>query len=117
MSHFKGSCHCGRVQFEIEVEPFETTVCDCSLCTKKNARMIQVHETDMTISAGEDNLGLYQWNTGVAKHYFCKTCGIYPFHKKRSVPDAFGVNVYCLEGFDPDSVPLRRAEGKGMSVV
>jgi len=106
--HFEGSCHCGAVKFEIEVEPVETTVCDCSLCAKKNARMIQVHESGMTITAGQDNLALYQWNTGVARHYFCRTCGIYPFHRKRAVPDAYGVNVYCLEGFDPDSVPLRR---------
>ena len=117
MSHYLGSCHRGAVTFTVDYEPMELTLCDCSLCAKKNAVMAAVPEERLTVTAGEDNLGLYQWNTKVARHYFCRTCGIYTFHRKRSSPDTFGVNVFCLEGFDPDDYPLRKAEGDTMSVV
>jgi hypothetical protein len=66
---------------------------------------------------GEELLSAYEWNTHRAKHFFCSRCGIYTFHRKRAAPDHFGVNVFCLEGFDPRSVPVRATEGIGMSVV
>jgi len=49
-----------------------------------------------------------------ARHYFCKTCGIYPFHRKRVTPDHLGVNVFCLEGFDPSGIPVRETHGSAM---
>ena len=117
MPHYRGSCHCGAVRFTVDAEITDVYVCDCSLCRKKNARMTSVHEAKLAITAGEDKLGLYRWNTGIAQHYFCTVCGIYPFHKKRSMPDHFGVNVFCLDDFDPAQLPIRAAHGKGMSVV
>lgn len=117
MSAHQGSCHCGAVAFRIDAEIVELTKCDCSLCVKKNARMALVPESGLTILKGEDALTLYQWNTRRAKHYFCKHCGIYVFHRKRSMPDHFGVNIFCLDGFDPSSIPVRATEGKGMSVA
>jgi hypothetical protein len=112
-----GSCHCGTVRFCIDAEIVELTTCDCSLCVKKNALMTKVHESALTILAGEEALSLYQWNTKRAKHYFCSRCGIYTFHRKRSAPDHYGVNIFCLDGFDPSTIPTRATEGTGMSVV
>jgi len=112
-----GSCHCGAVRFEIEATPTEATTCDCSLCTKKNARMIRVPETAMTILEGEDLLTLYQWNTRVARHYFCSRCGIYTFHRKRSDPTSYGVNIFCLDDVDPATVPVVETEGQNMTVA
>ncbi len=117
MPRYRGACHCGAVQFEIDADIEELTVCDCSLCRKKNALMTAVHESRFTLVAGADALGLYQWNTRVARHHFCARCGIYTFHKKRSAPDQYGVNVMCLDGFDPSTVPVRRADGKTMTLV
>ncbi|MEJ0058876.1 MAG: GFA family protein [Terricaulis sp.] len=117
MPLYSGSCHCGAVQFEIDAEITEITTCDCSLCAKKNALMTQVHESQLAIRAGEDALTLYQWNTHIARHYFCRVCGIYPFHRKRSAPDHYGVNVRCLADFDPASVSVRHAHGKEMTMV
>lgn len=113
---WSGSCHCGAVRFEVNAELDELTTCDCSLCVKKNAVMAKVHESALTVLAGEDALSLYQWNTQRAKHYFCSRCGIYTFHRKRSAPDHYGVNVFCLEGFDVVNMPVRATEGVGMSV-
>ena len=76
--------------------------------------MVRVHETAMRILAGEDQLTTYQFHTKTAEHYFCKVCGIYPFHRKRVTPDYFGVNVYCLHDFDPAGIPVRATVGAGM---
>jgi hypothetical protein len=66
--------------------------------------------------SGEAKLSEYNWNTGVARHFFCSVCGIYPFHRKRAMPDHYGVNVNCLEGFDATGLPVRAADGATMSV-
>jgi hypothetical protein len=87
MPTFKGSCHCGAIRFEIDSDLTEFTKCDCSLCVKKNAVMVKVREDRFRLIAGEADLGLYQWNTRVAKHHFCTKCGIYTFHHKRVTPD------------------------------
>ena len=112
-----GSCHCGGVLFSIRHDPEELTTCDCSLCAKRNAVMAKVPEAALTIAAGEDLLTLYEWNTKRAKHYFCRRCGIYLFHRKRAAPDHFGVNIFYLDGFDAASVPVRATEGATMTLV
>jgi hypothetical protein len=94
----------------------ELTTCDCSLCVKRNAVMAKVPEPALTVLDGEDMLTLYEWNTRRARHYFCSRCGIYVFHRKRAAPDHYGVNVFCLESFDPASVPVRATEGANMTV-
>jgi len=111
---YKGSCHCESVQFQIETDFPELTTCDCSICLKKNALMVKVHESDMNILCGQESLTTYQFHTNTAQHYFCSVCGIYPFHRKRVTPDYFGVNVFCLDGFDPDNIPVRAAVGADM---
>ena len=113
---YSGSCHCGAIEFEIDTELSQFTKCDCSLCTKKNAVMTKVHESQFRLLKGEDHLGLYQWNTKVAEHHFCKICGIYTFHRKRVTPDYLGINVYCLDGADISSIPIVAVDGLTMSV-
>jgi hypothetical protein len=56
---------------------------------------------DFEITAGEEKLATYRFNTGVAEHHFCSVCGIYTHHKRRSNPNELGVNVACLEGVSP----------------
>ena len=112
---YQGSCHCGAVQFQVETDFPELTTCDCSICSRKNAVMVKVHETRFKLLTGERSLSEYQFHTHTAKHYFCKVCGIYPFHRKRVTPDFFGVNVFCLKNFDPADIPVRATVGKGMS--
>ena len=111
-----GSCHCGAVLFRIDWEVEELTTCDCSICVKRNAVMARVPERALTIVQGEADLTPYDRNTRRAKHYFCRHCGIYVFHRKRATPDHFGVNVFCLDNFDAASVAVRPTEGANMTV-
>lgn len=114
METYKGSCHCGAVTFQTRSDFPELTTCDCSICVKKNALMFKVHESNMEILSGLESLTTYQFHTHTAEHYFCKICGIYPFHRKRVTPDNFGVNVFCLEDFDPTGINVRKTVGAGM---
>ena len=109
-----GSCHCGAVRFRIESDFPELTQCDCSICRRKNALMVKVHEDQFQLLAGQDALTEYQFHSRTARHFFCRICGIYPFHRKRVTPDHFGINVLCLEDFDPAGIPVRQTVGKGM---
>lgn len=109
-----GSCHCGAVRFEIDSDFPELTMCDCSICRRRNALMVKVHESQFRLLSGDDALTEYRFHTQTARHYFCRTCGIYPFHRKRVTPDYFGINVHCLHGFDPAGIPVRRAVGAAM---
>lgn len=108
---YRGSCHCGAVTFEITSDFPELTTCNCSICTKKNALMVRVHEDDFKQVSGELELSEYNFHTGTARHFFCSKCGVYTFHRKRMMPDSYGVNVFCLEGFDPAGIPVRETNG------
>ena len=111
---YQGSCHCGAVRFEIQTDFPELTMCDCSICKRKNALMVKVHQSRFKLLAGADALAEYQFHTRTARHFFCKVCGIYPFHRKRVTPDHLGINVHCLDDFDPAGIPVRQAVGAGM---
>lgn len=65
--------------------------------------MLTVRVGDFRILRGSDMLTLYRWNTGIARHYFCRVCGIYTHHQRRRDPLQIGVNVGCLEGVDTDA--------------
>ena len=98
---YDGTCHCGAVKFTVEVaEPLRGARCDCSICSIKGAVAVGALLDGLEVIEGEDLLTLYQFNTGVAKHYFCSKCGTYTFHQRRSDPNTYGVNVACL-GLSP----------------
>lgn len=111
---YEGSCHCGAIRFAIRTDFPELTTCDCSMCKRRNALMVKVHESNFELLRGEDSLAEYRFHTHTARHFFCGTCGIYPFHRKRVTPDYFGINVHCLEGFDENGIPVRATLGAAM---
>ena len=115
MQTLTGSCHCQRVRFSIETDFAELTTCDCSICRRKNALMVKVHESKFSLLAGADALNEYRFHTRTARHFFCASCGVYPFHRKRVTPDFVGINVFCLDGFDPAGIPVRATRGAGMA--
>ncbi|MBN3766050.1 GFA family protein [Burkholderia sp. Ac-20365] len=113
-----GSCHCGAVQFEVDTPVTPAVRCNCSLCRRKGALMSPFFPANaLRITSGEDSLTLYQFNTQVAKHYFCKQCGIYPFHQTRKDPNLWRVNLGCLDDVDPYALESSVADGKSLSVV
>ncbi len=102
MKH-QGACHCGAVRFTVELPDGLASArrCDCSFCRMRGAVAVSATLDDLDITQGADALTRYTFNTGVAQHYFCGTCGIYTHHQRRSNPNEFGVNLACLEGQTP----------------
>ncbi|MDZ4391457.1 GFA family protein [Cypionkella sp.] len=101
------ACHCGAVQFRVRLSDGLNSArrCDCSLCRMRGAVAVSARVGDIVFVQGEENLSLYQFNTKVARHYFCKTCGVYTHHQRRSDPGQFGVNVACIAGMSPFDFP------------
>jgi hypothetical protein len=97
---YQGSCHCGRVRFNVTGDLAETLDCNCSVCAKKGFLHLIVAPEKFELLSGTDALVTYRFNTGVAQHQFCGTCGIHPFYVPRSDPDKIDVNVNCLDGVD-----------------
>jgi len=115
---YQGACHCEAVRFELAAELLPAVRCNCSLCRRKGAAMSAAFpEARLRILAGEDNLSLYQFNSRVARHFFCKTCGIYPFHQTRKDPGLWRVNLGCLDGVDVSALDIGRSDGASLSVV
>ena len=95
---YSGGCHCGAVKFEVEApEHIAASECNCSICSKSGYLHLIVPASRFKLVRGAEQLTTYTFNTGVAKHTFCRICGIKPFYVPRSNPDGYSVNARCLE--------------------
>ena len=102
---YEGGCHCGRVRFRV-------TECNCSMCAKKGFLHLIVAPAQFELVSGKDDLTTYRFNTGTAKHTFCKVCGIHPFYVPRSDPDKIDVNVRCLDDVDLSTIKVKTFDGR-----
>lgn len=109
---YQGSCHCGAVMFEVEArDPLTVEDCNCSICTKTGFLHLIVPLSKFKLLAGSDQLASYTFNTKIAKHTFCKVCGVKPFYTPRSNPDGIDVNVRCLNP-PPKSINIVKFDGQ-----
>jgi hypothetical protein len=108
-----GGCHCGRVRFEITA-PADILVsqCNCSICSKSGYLGLPVARSRFKLLQGEDCLSTYTFNTGVARHLFCRHCGIKSFYVPRSHPQGFNVNARCLDPGTVESMNIRPFNGR-----
>jgi hypothetical protein len=94
----RGGCHCRRVRFEVDAPAdIEALDCNCSICRMTGFLHLIVPAARFRLLSGEDALTEYTFNTGAAKHRFCKVCGVKSFYIPRSHPDGVDVNVRCLD--------------------
>lgn len=100
---YQGACHCGAVRFTTRLQGGLASArrCDCSFCSMRGAVAVTAAPGSFRITRGQDALTLYQFNTGTARHHFCRHCGIYTHHARRSRPGEIGVNLACLDGQTP----------------
>jgi hypothetical protein len=114
MQTYEGGCHCGRVRFRVRDDLSRVTECNCSICAKKGFLHLIVPRDRFELLGGEKELTTYRFNTGVAEHLFCRTCGIHSFYVPRSDPDKIDVNVRCLDlgAVDVASLPVKPFDGR-----
>lgn len=106
-----GGCHCGRVRFEVDGAPEKLIFCNCSICHKKAYLHWIVPRDRFRLLSGAEDLATYTFNTGAAKHHFCRTCGVAPYYIARSDPDAIDVNARCVDDLDLEALPLQTFDG------
>ena len=101
-----------RVRFRIRADLGTIGECNCSICTKKGILHLPVPLDRFELLCGEGELTTYRFNTGTARHTFCKVCGVHPFYVPRSDPDKIDVNARCLDGFDTLAITPKRFDGR-----
>ena len=93
---YQGSCHCGRVRFEVDADLDHVRVCDCSICRKRAALLHRVDEDQFRLLTPLEDLTLYQFHT-------------------RTAPEQWSINVRCLEGVDLDAIPVKKLFGSRLA--
>ena len=103
-----GGCHCGAVRFDVDAPAaIEALDCNCSICRKSGFLHLIVPQRQFRLLAGEDALTDYRFGDGIARHRFCRRCGIKSFYVPRSNPDGIDVNVRCLDAATIARVDIR----------
>jgi hypothetical protein len=98
----EGGCHCGAVRFRVRAgREIDVLDCNCSICARTGYLHLIVPQADFELLSGSAELTEYRFNTGSARHLFCRVCGIKSFYVPRSHPQGISVNARCL---DPGSV-------------
>ena len=107
-----GGCHCGAVRFRVRVSTGAAIRCNCSICSRRADLQLIVPLSDFELVRGEEELGVYRFNTRVARHCFCRTCGIHPFNTPRSDPDCVAVNARCIDGYVDGDFEIEDFDGQ-----
>jgi hypothetical protein len=109
-----GSCHCGRISFEVDGDFCDVKECNCSHCSRKGYLLWFVPKTMLRLKTGEGEYETYRFNEHVISHHFCRSCGCAPFAtgKASSGAETAAINVRCLEGIDPAVVKRVPIDGR-----
>lgn len=114
---YSGSCHCGKVAFEVEGEIDSALACNCSMCRRKGSLLWFVPRTQFELKTPEDAASTYLFNKHAIQHRFCASCGIHPYaeaiHPKTGVPTA-AINIRCLDGVDLGEVKVVQFDGASL---
>ncbi len=116
MKTYVGSCHCGKVRFEVKTTLDKLMSCNCSICSRMGWLLAFAPAEQFTLLSGADSLTDYQFGKKHIHHVFCSTCGVRSFGHGAG-PDgkeSYAVNARCLEGVDLEGVPVTSFDGKSL---
>lgn len=113
---YKGSCHCGRIAFEVEGEVGQVVDCNCSICVRKGALLWFVPRSSLHLLTPEENIASYSFGKERIKHRFCPHCGIHPFGEGTapSGEAMAAINVRCLEDVDLAALPVKHFDDRSL---
>ena len=115
MKH-RGSCHCGKVAFEVDGMIDRAMACNCSMCQRRGSLLWFTSRDRFTLLTPDADAATYLFNQHVIRHRFCATCGIHPFGEGKDPKgqDMVAVNIRCIEGMALDQVPVTNFDGRSM---
>jgi hypothetical protein len=112
---YQGSCHCGDVRYDVQLELGEVVECNCSICSKAGTLLAFTGEGQFTLRSGEDRLTDYQFASKNIHHLFCTRCGVKSFARGRGPNGPMvAINVRCLEGVDLDALERKAFDGRSL---
>lgn len=109
-----GSCHCGKVKFEVDMNLANAISCNCSICFKRGSLLDFTPEANFKLISGDGDLKDYTFNKHMIHHMFCKSCGILPFGKALA-PDGtptVAINIRCIDGVDLSKIKIHDYDGR-----
>ena len=111
---YRGSCHCGRIAFEVEGDLGSVLSCNCSICQRKGSLLWFVPRDALKLLTPEDASSVYEFNRHVIRHRFCPNCGMHPYADGTDPKGnrIAAINVRCLEDIDLESLPVTRYDGR-----
>lgn len=114
--NYKGSCHCGKIAFEVEGDITGGLACNCSICQRKGSLLWFVPRDALKLTTPEDAMSTYTFNKHVIKHYFCPTCGMHPFGEGADPKGnrMAAVNLRCIDDIDLDAIPVQHYDGRAV---
>jgi hypothetical protein len=114
MTTYQGSCHCGRVAYEVDGEIDGAVACNCSMCQRKGSLLWFVPRAQFRLKTDDAAAATYLFNKHSIKHRFCAVCGIHPYAEGTDPKGnaMAAINVRCLEGIDLESVPVTHYNGR-----
>lgn len=115
MTH-KGSCHCGRIAFEVVGTPDSALACNCSICQRKGSLLWFVPRAKLRLLTPESAMSTYMFNKHTIQHRFYPVCGMHPFGEGKDPKGnaIAAVNIRCLEDIDLDTVPVTHYDGRAL---
>lgn len=113
---YRGSCHCGKIAFEVEGELAGAMACNCSMCQRKGSLLWFAPRDQLRLLTSESDVSAYTFHKHVIKHQFCAKCGIHPYGEG-TAPQGnrmAAINIRCLEGIDLNTVPVQHFDGRSL---
>lgn len=112
---YQGSCHCGKIAFEVEGALEGVMSCNCSICQRKGSLMWFVPRDALTLKT-PDEASTYTFHKHKIRHRFCATCGIHPYGEAQDPKGKAmaAINARCLEGVDLAALPVTQFDGRSM---
>lgn len=114
MTSYHGSCQCGAVSYDVDLDLGSTITCNCSRCQRMGFVLSFTPADKFRLLGGDDELTEYRFGSRTIQHLFCRTCGVESF-ARGSMPDGsavIAVNVNCLEGVEPRQLNSQHVDGR-----
>jgi hypothetical protein len=116
MTTHTGSCHCGRIKFEVDGDIDSGLACNCSICQRKGSLLWFVPRANLRLLTPESDIATYTFNKHTIRHNFCPVCGMHPYGEGADPQGnvVAAVNLRCVDDIDLKAIPVHEFDGRAI---